>query len=44
MNEIAESNDTKYIGKMIEDLNDSKCNWTRYDRYEFERKLKKRKL
>jgi hypothetical protein len=44
MKEIAESNDPIYIGEMIEQLNDAKCSWTLYDRYDFERKLKKGKI
>jgi hypothetical protein len=40
MNEIAESNDPIDIGEMIEELNNTRCNWTLYERYDFERKLK----
>lgn len=44
LNKIAESNDPIHIGEMIEELNDARCKWTLYDRYDFERKLKKGKL
>jgi hypothetical protein len=40
MMEIAKSHDVQYISDMIDEINDARCEWTTYDRYDFERKLK----
>jgi hypothetical protein len=39
-NEIAKSNYPIYITELVEYLIDARCNWTLYDRYDSERKLK----
>lgn len=37
--EILDANNKQFILGKIEEINSSRCNWTHYDRYDFERKL-----